>query len=430
MQNEYAKLLIDVQKKSNIIVTKSRDLRFLKEDIDETAQTSIGYNTLRRLYGFLKITQPSISTLNILAAYLGFKSYASYKFNIINYDEWYFQQNLQRIQSTNKITDKDIEVIRVGLLNINNIVFYAYFFSYFIERYNITVLEELAKKIKLSSFSSNNNLKFATIISLCLYRIEEKKTLKIYKKLIKYDDFRNNVPLLYVDYSNLNGIYAKVLTIVKQQSKKQDDLLFVSLMRFYWKYYSSKEYVQIKIEKPIDFDSFHPVLKGRFYAYLLLKTQKRDKKIEIEIIQYCIKKTNTHNIIWFLEEIIPTLISKKNFDFLTELIDEFYEDIFEIDRWSSKTGQALSLIAMANLNIKKENMTMAELNLSLVEIEKVELSYSSYVALFYYQAKLKITHQNKAEIENKKICTKLENLIEETGFTKFSQSVIDYTYIS
>ena len=46
-----------------------------------------------------------------------------------------------------------------------------------------------------------------------------------------YDDFRNNVPLLYVDYSNLNGIYGKVLTIVKQQSKKQDDLLFVSLMR-------------------------------------------------------------------------------------------------------------------------------------------------------------------------------------------------------
>ena len=279
MQNEYAKLLIDVQKKSNIIVTKSRDLRFLKEDIDETAQTSIGYNTLRRLYGFLNKTKPSLSTLNTLSNYLEFTSFTNYLKDNLNFDEWYFQQNLQRIQSTNKITDKDIEVIRVGLLNINNIVFYAYFFSYFIERYNITVLEELAKKIKLSSFSSNNNLKFATIISLCLYRIEEKKTLKIYKKLIKYDDFRNNVPLLYVDYSNLNGIYAKVLTIVKQQSKKQDDLLFISLMRFYWKYYSSKEYVQIKIEKPIDFDSFHPVLKGRFYAYLLLKTQKRDKKI-------------------------------------------------------------------------------------------------------------------------------------------------------
>ena len=35
MQNDYAQLLLDVQKKSNIKVNKSRDLRFLKEEIEE-----------------------------------------------------------------------------------------------------------------------------------------------------------------------------------------------------------------------------------------------------------------------------------------------------------------------------------------------------------------------------------------------------------
>ena len=44
-----------------------------------------------------------------------------------------------------------------------------------------------------------------------------------------------------------------------------------------------------------------------------------------------------------------------------------------MDSWSSKTGHALSLIAMANLNIKKDNLTMAQINLNLVELEKVEL---------------------------------------------------------
>ena len=71
MQNDYAQLLIDVQKKSKITVNKSRDLRFLKEEIEENPKLSIGFNTLRRLFGFLEKTEPSISTLNILAVYLG-----------------------------------------------------------------------------------------------------------------------------------------------------------------------------------------------------------------------------------------------------------------------------------------------------------------------------------------------------------------------
>ena len=35
MQDNYAQLLLDVQKKSNITINKSRDLRFLKEEIEK-----------------------------------------------------------------------------------------------------------------------------------------------------------------------------------------------------------------------------------------------------------------------------------------------------------------------------------------------------------------------------------------------------------
>ena len=39
MQNDYAQLLLDIQKKSSITVKKSRDLRFLKEDMSIEANT-------------------------------------------------------------------------------------------------------------------------------------------------------------------------------------------------------------------------------------------------------------------------------------------------------------------------------------------------------------------------------------------------------
>ncbi|MDC1461801.1 hypothetical protein N8382_04740 [Polaribacter sp.] len=430
MHDNYAQLLLDVQKKSNITVNKSRDLRFLKEEIEENSESGIGFNTLRRLFGFLEKTEPSISTLNILAVYLGFSSYSAYKNNIINYDGWYFQQNLQRIQSTNTVTKEDIETIRIGLLNGANTVYFAYFFSYFIERKNIKTLEEIVKKIPYKGISESNSLKFATIVSLSLYRIDEKNAYNIYKRLIKYDNFRYNVPLLFIDYSNLHNKYSKILTIIKQQSKKEDDILFVELMRFYWKFYSSKEYLHIEIKKPNKFDTFHPVLQGRYYSYLLLKSEDSDSSIEKKIMFDCkksIKKNSVYQISFLLEEIIPSLIFKKNFAFLNELVDAFYEEILEMDSWSSKTGHALSLIAMANLNIQKDNLTMAQINLNLVELEKVELSYSDYVSLFYYKTQLQITYLRNAKDDNKKTKLILEKLIQITKFTKFNQTLIDFT---
>ena len=430
MQDNYAQLLLDVQKKSNITINKSRDLRFLKEEIEENSESGIGFNTLRRLFGFLEKTEPSISTLNILAVYLGFSSYSAYKNNIINYDDWYFQQNLQRIQSTNTVTKEDIETIRIGLLNAANTVYFAYFFSYFIERNNISTLEDIVRLIPDKYTSETNGLKFATIVSLSLYRIDEKNAYNIYKRLIKYDNFRYNVPLLFIDYSNLHNKYSKILTIIKQQSKKEDDILFVELMRFYWKFYSSKEYLHIEIKKPDKFYTFHPVLQGRYYSYLLLKSEDSDSSIEKKIMFDCkksIKKNSVYQISFLLEEIIPSLIFKKNFAFLNELVDAFYEEILEMERWSSKTGHAISLIAMANLNIQKDNLAMAQINLNLVELEKVELSYSDYVSLFYYKTQLQITYLRNAKDDNKKTKLILEKLIQITKFTKFNQTLIDFT---
>lgn len=54
MKNNYSQLLIDIQKKSNITVYNIKDLKILKEDIELVIKTNIGYNTLRRLFGFLE----------------------------------------------------------------------------------------------------------------------------------------------------------------------------------------------------------------------------------------------------------------------------------------------------------------------------------------------------------------------------------------
>ncbi|MEN8928236.1 MAG: hypothetical protein ABF258_01135 [Flavobacteriales bacterium] len=134
MLPEYSQLLIDIQKKSNITVKETRDLKFLKEVIENRTQKIIGFNTLRRLFGFLEKTTPSVTTLNTLALFLGFSSFSRYQHNKLNYEEWYFQQNLNRILQNKDITPEDFELINSGLLNDQNLIFFAYFICHFIKK--------------------------------------------------------------------------------------------------------------------------------------------------------------------------------------------------------------------------------------------------------------------------------------------------------
>lgn len=416
MTIDHSQLLIDVQKKSNIIVTNVRDVKYLKEAIEANRDLKIGYNTLRRLFGFLKQTTPSISTLNTLARFLEYKSYTNYINTKVNFDEWYFQQKLLLIQQSNTINEGDIKAINSAILLRQNIVFVAYFISSLIENNNLNILNKFFKKIDFRTFSDSNLLKFATIVTHSFYRIEHTKAITIYQDLIAYKSFRNTVPLLYIDYSNLNTIYIKVLDLVEKHTTVDSDIIFIALMRFYKQFYTNAVFENIKIELPNDFSEFHPVLKGRYFAYKIMSSNTVDDALKRLIFIAC--KTNKINL--FLEEVIPALLIKEEYEILTELSEKFYEDIFESDDWSTITTNSIFLIALANVNWHSNAIKMAKKNLELVNLEQVELSYYDYVSLFYYHTKMKISHSENDKKTNASALLMLNQIVLKTGFSKFN----------
>ena len=121
MKKNFTQILIDIQKKSRIRVENVRDIKNLKEEIEASGSVIIGYNTLRRLFGFLPKTVPSSATLNILSKYLGFASYSNYINNKMNYDEWYFQIKMLRLQlNENDLEKNDVIQFNASLENENN----------------------------------------------------------------------------------------------------------------------------------------------------------------------------------------------------------------------------------------------------------------------------------------------------------------------
>ena len=211
MKQAYSQLLFDAQQKSNSTVNNIKDLKILKEEIEYVIQSAIGYNTLRRLFGFLEKREPNVATLNKIAKYLGYASFSNYKDQKANYDDWYFQQYLLLINKFTTINETQINQIDLGLLNENNVVYLGYFVNHHIEKNNIDLLKTIFQKINFNQVSSTQLHKFGIIVSLILLSLPEKKALKIYDELIPYDNFRNNIPLLHIDYTNLHNTYFKIM---------------------------------------------------------------------------------------------------------------------------------------------------------------------------------------------------------------------------
>lgn len=424
MKNDYTQILIDIQKKSGITIEHVRDVKNLKEEIEAGVNVSIGYNTLRRLYGFLPKTVPSKATLTILSKYLGFSSYSNYINNKQNYDEWYFQIKMLLLQ----LNQYDLEINEVlqfneALQNENNIIAVAYYVCFLIEKNRIDDLIIFYTGFEYKKITDNALTKFALLTAFSFYKLENQVILTIYKALIPFESFRNSGPLCFIDYSHLNGYYIEVIKLIKEFNANESDFLFTCLMEFYQKFYADEEFNDVKIDLPTKPDQLYPVLLGRYYGYKILSIEKIDKSLE-NAIKKTLKSTEHH---LFLIEIVPALVLKEEYDFLHFIIENYYEELFEVDRWSSKSTVANYLIGLASVNINKGNLKAAKNNLDLVELDKIELSYTDYITLFYYLTKIRFYFHENDTIKVNENYTKLTALGHSIGFHKFKTIAKKYS---
>ena len=416
MKNASTQIVIDTQKKSGITIENVRDIKNLKEEIEFSVSAQIGYNTLRRLFGFLPKTVPSIATLNILSKYLGFTSYSNYLNNKEIYAEWYFQMKMLRLQlNENDLEKNDALQFNTFLQNENNIIAVANYVCFLIEKNKIDSLIVFFTVFDYKKLSDSALSKFAILTAFSFYKLETKFALTIYKVLIPFDSFRNTVPLCFIDYSHLNGYYIEVIKMINEFNANESDFLFTSLMKFYQKFYCNEDHIGILIDYPKKAEQIYPVLLGRYYGYKIISEEKIDKTLENSIKKE-LKSTQPH---LFLIEIVPALVFKEEFEFLDSIIEKYYEELFEVDRWSSKSTIANYLIGLASVNIYKGNLKAAKNNLDLVELDKIELAYTDYITLFYFLTKIKLYFYEKDFYEVNENYSKLKELANKIGFYKF-----------
>ena len=422
---EFKQLTTDILKKSKLPIRSLKDIRILRAEIEDLSGQSIGLNTLRRIYGFMEYTKPSVKTLNTLSAYLGFKSYARYLTKSDTYETWYFQQNLLRLKLRNSLEIIDSEEINLGLLNQENVAYLAYFVSYFIQRNDIKSLDIIFKYCQLNHVNGSERHKFASIVSVTLLGLNENTALEIYSELLHLQNFRDNVPLLFIDYANLTSRYLNILELINKKSASPSDLLFVSIMKFYIYYYTDQpSYIEtVELHLPDGFDQFYPVLKGRYFGFRVLQSIQLDKALKQQILAEC-KRSKKPSML--MQEIIPALIIKNENSFIDDIITEYYEELIESDQWSSPTTNAIFMIGLACTNIEKNDFKAARINLNLIDRKKIEISYEIYIYLFYFLTSLKISFHANLKAQNKLDFSEIERLVKISKFRKFRKEANKY----
>ena len=96
-KNRYQQLRLDIQKQFGSPIERQSQLKILLTTIENATKKNIGFNTLRRFFGFLNYTNPNLNTLNILSEYLGFSNYSSYQKKNIRDDDWFIWNQIIKV---------------------------------------------------------------------------------------------------------------------------------------------------------------------------------------------------------------------------------------------------------------------------------------------------------------------------------------------
>jgi hypothetical protein len=422
---------IDVQKQLGLTIEKPIHLKILQVAIENTTGEIIGYNTLRRFFGFLNETSPNSKTLNVLSRFLGQNSYNDFKKHYLKDNDWLIWMRIIEIENREIILESDLLWLADQKYSHDYNLKIASIIKAFIYKNNFIALNQIFDP-RVFDLDESSKLKLALNICLLFQNLSEKNYKLIINKIVTNVVFRENILHWFVDYSHFNGYYGEFLKkALPHAVNESHEELFCELIINYNNYLSNKNKLKY-IEASRIKDSFFEVLRGRGFAYnLLYFNQKKDSVSYEKNWELIIVKTKEAiNLNLFFFEIIPALIIIKDYNKIRFLINKYYEDLLDFTNWSAHSVQSIVLMAYTISLIDEGKIKEAKKNFSSINLANVNHSYYNYNKIFYliilYQFAVIEKH---SKMELNKIELEYTTLINKIGFYKFSSNYLKNYFI-
>ena len=384
--NEEIILILKTQiaKKYGGPIVKQKDIKVLRENINQVLNATIGFNTLRRFYGQLPSTTPNINTLNILSKYVGFSSFIA--FNKHNQKEEMFVNwhRVNAIEIAGEISELDL----IWLANNTSVDDYFILLSSIIKEFIITRNGEGLYKIysnealfEIPRYKLN---KIANFVGPWFreYEIEE---LQILIPLLSLVNFRTNFLYLHVDYHRLNGYYGWMLQQSVPVLVYDDEKFFTKLILNLTLFLNTESNCENLYNEKVP-ENCHPILYGRYWGYQLLYFKGAEFETVLEAFLLVVKSQKAK--IEFFLEVVLILIIIKRIDVIEQIVNLYYEELYEKKYWNHTNNIYGYLIGQSIVHLKAKEHKLANNCLSFIEFESYTInSNRKYIEIFYCIAK-------------------------------------------
>ena len=203
-------LLLNVQTKFGREILTQSDLNQLKDDIYFLTNHNIGFNTLRRFYGFLESVSPSRKTLTILSNYIGYRSYEAFLNRNVVDNLWEDISRVTNISQKESLDVEDIEWLNSCQKTSTYYLILVSLLNQLLMDKKINMLKEVFNTKNIFDISRSEFSKVASLFMINKKNFS-KKDLKDYLPLLTDKIYKELILFIYVDYDRYNGQYGFLL---------------------------------------------------------------------------------------------------------------------------------------------------------------------------------------------------------------------------
>jgi hypothetical protein len=428
MEDIIKQLKQDINQKLGFEIRHQADVRYLHQTIVLESKYNIGFNTLRRFFGFLPAGTPQLQTLEVLAKFLGYGSYSDF-LNTTNKDQnwfnWTFVNDFENLQS---ITSSQIQQLIALKVHSDYVLFLSHIIKTYIRRNRIDLLKAIFSNptIFFDIGSQNKELeKLAYAVGGVLRTLPKSRYRELEALLSDVYVFKNYILDFHVDYTHFNGYYGYLNAARFAYDTQPGHKIFINLIKNYQLFLAGKS----------NFEPYHPevsglnlfsVLHGRLLGYQLLVLHfKHNQPLDTLLLQL-IKTGKQYSKVLFYIEVFPALLFTKQIETLETIFKHYKKTLFVNTAWQFYTSHNIYLIAHVLVKLKKQNYKEALYSFNQINLNvSPSNSYYHYLNLFYciaaYQLEKHTTANSVTLLELQK---DYQSLVKITGFKRFNLTLL------
>ena len=418
----------EINQKLGFEIQRQTDVRYLHQSIVLENKLTIGFNTLRRFFGFLPEKTPQLKTMEVLAQFLGYGSYSNF-LNHVNKDQnWYHWTFVNDFENLETIETTQIEQLIALKPQPDYVLFLSQIIKAFIRRNRIDLLKSIFSNPEIHFDLDSQNMelsKLAYAVGGLLRTLSKSQYQGLKPLLSEAYVFKTHILDFHVDYSYFDGYYGYLNSARFTYDTKPDHRIFINLIKNYHLFLAGKSSFEAYHPKVSNRNIF-PVLYGRLLGYKLLIQHFKHKEPLDTLLAEIINRGKQYSKVLFYMEVFPALIFTKQIDALELIFERYSKELFEHFSWHYYSSHNVYLIGRVFVDLKKQNYKKALYSFNRINLNvSPSNSYYHYLKLFYniaaYQLEKHTTANAATLLEVQK---DYQSLVIITGFKRFNLTLL------